>query len=69
MKGATRTKLDAAIAKLPASKLGAANRLFVWSADLVAETVACPWKEDSATPKSSAIDAVLDCVGRLTGPW
>ena len=52
----------------PHGKLGTANRLFLWSADLVAETAACPGKENPPMPKSSSIDAVLDSLARLTGP-
>ena len=68
LKGATAPKIEAVVSKLPASKFGAANRLFVWSADLVTETTARPWKESSPTPKSTATDAVLDFMAKLAGP-
>ena len=68
LKGATAPTIEAVVSKLPASKFGAANRLFVWSADLVTETTARPWKESSPTPKSAATDAVLDFMAKLAGP-
>ena len=66
MKQPTAAKLTAALAKSAPSKLGCTNRLFVWSADLVAESGACPWKED-ASPRSRDVDAVLEWMSKLGG--
>ena len=66
MKQPTAAKLTAAVARSPPSKLGATNRLFVWSADLVTETGACPWKED-ASPKSRDTDTVLEWLSHVSG--
>ena len=66
MKQPTAAKLNAAAAKSPPSKLGSTNKLFVWSADMVAESGTRPWKED-ASPKSRDTDAVLDWMSKVTG--
>ena len=66
MKQPTAAKLTAAVAKSPPSKLGCMNRLFVWSADMVAESGSCPWRED-ASPKSRDTDAVLDWMSQVSG--
>ena len=66
MKQPTAAKLAAAVAKSPPSKLGCSNRLFVWSADMVAESGARPWKED-ASPKSRDTDAVLEWMSKVSG--
>ena len=66
MKQPTAAKLAAAVAKMAPSKLGCTNRLFVWSADLFAESGTHPWKED-ASPKSRETDAVLDWMSKVSG--
>ena len=63
----TRTKIEAAVAKVPKGRDRSTHRLFVWSADLVTESNATPWKEASPA-KTSGSDAVLDFMSKLAGP-
>ena len=66
MKQPTKAKLEAAVARMAPSKLGTTNRLFVWSADLVAESGTKPWQEESS-PKSRESDVVLDFMSKVSG--
>ena len=52
MKAPLKSVIQTAVSKMPNSKLGVSNRLFVWSADLVVEGGRSPWNHESS-PKNT----------------
>ena len=67
LKNPTRAKIEAALARVPKGSLGSTNRLFVWSADLVTESNAAPWRT-ACPPKTIGSDAFLDYMSKIAGP-
>ena len=66
LKAPTKSKIDALTSKMPGSKLGVSNHLFVWCADLTVESNLKPWCVDSPA-KSRDRDVVLQWMSATTG--
>ena len=67
LKQPMKKTIQAAISKMPNSKLGVSNRLFVWSADLVTEGGKSPWNVESS-PKTRESGDILDWMSGVAGP-